>query len=179
MKRHARGFTLVELVTVVALLSILLAVAAPSFSGLVHENRARTAFHQLTASLALARVSAMRRGRPVTVCPTRDGLACRRDLVWDEGWMSYLDPGRSEHPASPDHVIERVQRLPGGIAVRGTPGRHRVRFQPQGWASGANISLRVCVAAQARLLGSVVVNNAGRPRSERRDAVPGSCPYPP
>ncbi len=179
MPRRYHGFTLVELMVVVLVLAIVLGVAAPSFSALMQQNRSKATFHQLTASLAMARVAAVRRGGPVTVCPTRDGRECRRDLVWDEGWMSFLDPGRSDHPASPDAVIEHVDHGQAGLAVRGTTGRHRVRFQPSGWASGANISLRVCARAQARLLGSVVVNNAGRPRSERQDAPAGSCPYPP
>jgi type IV fimbrial biogenesis protein FimT len=179
MSPRCAGHTLVELLAVVLLMAILLALAAPSFSRLMERNRAAAVFHQLTTSMALARMAAIHRGHPVTVCPTRDGRVCRRDLVWEEGWMSFLDAERAGQPASPDDVLERYAQSRGSLAVRGTPGRHRVRFQPSGWARGANISLRVCARAQARLLGAVVVNNAGRPRTERRDDPAGSCPYPP
>ena len=179
MTRPRHGFTLVELLVVVLALGVMLAMAAPAFSAMLERNRATATFHQLTASLAGARLAAVRMGRPVTLCPTQDGRRCRRDLVWDEGWMAYLDPGRSDHPASTDDIIQHMNQPGAPLAVRSSVGRHRIRFQPTGWASGANLSLRVCSRPQARLLGAVVVNNAGRPRTERRDAPAVSCPFAP
>jgi type IV fimbrial biogenesis protein FimT len=178
MTRHA-GFTLIELVVALLVLGITLGLAAPAFSALMERSRAQTVFHGLTASLAGARMAAVRLNRPVTVCPTLDGLHCRRDLVWDDGWMTYIDAGRADHPSGTEAVIRREGPSDARIAVRGSSGRHRVRFQPSGWASGANISLRVCSRQANKLLGEVVVNNAGRPRSERRDAAENSCPYAP
>lgn len=177
MPCSARGFTLAELVVVVCLLGILLGVGAPAFSAMLERNRATAALHQLTASLASARLAAVRHGHPVTLCPTRDGLRCRRDLVWDEGWMIFMDPGRDEHPRSPEAILQHADVPPGRLAIRSTLGRHRVRFQPTGWSSGNNLSLRLCSAADARLLATVIVNNAGRPRTERTTAAAGSCPY--
>ena len=164
---------------VMLVLGVLLAFAVPSFSAMLERNRSLAAFHQLTASMAGARLAAVRTGEPVTLCPTREGLRCRRDLVWDDGWMSFRDSQRGEHPARASDVIEHVPLARSQITVRSTRGRHRLRFQPTGWASGANLSLRICTRTQARLLGAVVVNNAGRPRSERQAAGPASCPYVP
>lgn len=179
MPKQLPGFTLVELLVVVLALGVLLGIAAPAFSAMMERNRATATFHQLTASLAGARLAAVRMGQPVTLCPTQDGQRCRRDLVWDEGWMAYLDPSRSDQPASADDIIQHMNQPGGSLAVRSSVGRHRIRFQPTGWASGANLSLKVCSRPQARLLGAVVVNNAGRPRTERREAPRGSCPFVP
>ena len=59
------------------------------------------------------------------------------------------------------------------IAIQSTGGRLRVRYQPEGFSPGSNLTLRVCVAGH--LQGEVVVNNAGRPRTRR---LPGlaACP---
>jgi type IV fimbrial biogenesis protein FimT len=173
------GFTVVELLVVVLVLAVTAGLAAPAFSAMRERNQATAAFHQLTASLAGARIAAVHMGRPVTLCPTQDGRSCRRDLVWDEGWMTYLDPGRNDQPLRRDDVIQHVTGPGPSLAVRSTLGRHRIRFQPSGWASGANISLRVCSRSRAQLLGSVIVNNAGRPRTERQEGSPGSCPFVP
>ena len=179
MTHRFNGFTLVEMLVVVMVMAIALGIAAPSFAALAERNRALAVFHQLTATLAGARLAAVQLGRPVTICPTRDGRQCRQDLVWDEGWMSYIDVRRADQPANVGTVIRHVELSGRGIAVRSSVGRHRIRFQPSGWASGANISLRLCSQRAQRLLGAVIVNNAGRPRSERQDAAEGSCPYVP
>ena len=173
------GFTLPELAIVVVLLGVVAALAAPSLTGLAERSRAQTVFHGLTGSLAGARLAAVKSRQPVTICPTSDGLRCRRDLVWDDGWMTYLDADRRDHPASAAAVIQHTGPPGAGISVRSSRGRHRVRFQPNGWASGANLSLQVCSRKGRKWLGAVVVNNAGRPRSERLESAAGSCPYAP
>jgi type IV fimbrial biogenesis protein FimT len=179
MARRNNGFTLLDLMAAVLITGVALGLALPSFAALLERNRALAVFHELGAALAGARMAAVQLGRPVTVCPSQDGLRCRRDLVWEDGWMTYIDADRSDQPRSADAVIRHVQPSGQGIAVRSSIGRHRIRFQPSGWASGANISLRICSRSAQRLLGTVVVNNAGRPRSERREAPAGSCPHAP
>lgn len=179
MQKPRGGFTLVELMLVLLVMGVAMAVAAPAFSAMLERNRAMATFHQLTASLAGARLAAVRMGRPVTLCPTLDGQRCRGDLVWDDGWMAYLDPGRGDQPARREDVIQHLDQRGAALAVRSSAGRHRIRFQPSGWASGANLSLRLCSRRNARLLGAVVVNNAGRPRTEHQDAAAAPCPFRP
>ena len=59
---RARGFSLVELLLVLALIGILAVIAAPSFTGWIRSIRASSAADRLAADLALARVIAVRDG---------------------------------------------------------------------------------------------------------------------
>ncbi|WP_188310382.1 GspH/FimT family pseudopilin [Arenimonas fontis] len=179
MRCHHHGFTLAELVVTVAVLGITLGLALPSLALLRERAQALDALHGLTASLVMARMAAVTRGRPVSVCPSAEGLRCRTDLVWDEGWLVFVDANRSGQPAGPEAVLRHVQRRPGEPPIRATPGRHRVRYQPSGMAGGNNISLSVCRRGDTRLIGRVVVNLAGRVRSESGLGRDLPCPFQP
>lgn len=177
MRHVALGFTLIEAMTTLAVLAIILALGVPAFAGLRQRAGTANAFHLLTTSLAIARLTAVQRGMPISVCPSRDGLQCRNDVVWDEGWIVYADPTQSTQPATTDAILQRIDPIDSGLALRSTAGRTRVRFTPRGWASGSNLSARLCSTQDGRHLGSVIVNNAGRPRSERY--LEKQCPYTP
>lgn len=175
MERALKGFTLMEALTTVAVLAAVLAVGMPAMASIRHRAQASAAMHQLTTALATARIMAVSRSRSVTVCPSRDGSSCRTDLNWDAGWIIYLDPGREAQPASGALVMQRTDG-PKGVTIRSTAGRHSVRYLPDGMSSGTNVSLSICSTADTRLVGRIVINNAGRARSERSAAlVP--CPY--
>ena len=64
-RRAGRGFTLVELMTVVSIVAILVTVAAPSFAEMVATQRVRAAASALTESLWLARAEATKRNTDV------------------------------------------------------------------------------------------------------------------
>ena len=64
--RHTGGFTLVELMVVVAILSIVAAIGLPSFNGLIRDYRLRTAAEGLVNGLQLARTEAIRRNTNVS-----------------------------------------------------------------------------------------------------------------
>ncbi|QDH69432.1 GspH/FimT family pseudopilin [Marilutibacter alkalisoli] len=165
MRRNADGFTLVELVATVAVLAILLSLATPAFGRIAEHSRKTSALHRLTSSLALARISAVRLGIPITACPSHDGRSCRGDSDWSEGWIVYADPQRTSSPLDDSKVLEASDGLGSGIAVLGTVGRQRLRFSPHGWSAGYNQTVRLC-SSDGRLLARLIVNNAGRTRTE-------------
>jgi len=175
MKRIASGFTLIELLATLAVLAVVMAIGLPAMAAVRQKAQAIAAFNLLTTSLASARITAVSRNRAVTVCPSQDGRTCRSDLNWDTGWIVYLDRQRNRQPASVDDVLHRTD-APRGVAIRSTVGRHLVRYLPDGRSSGSNVSLGLCSTSAARLIGRVVVNNAGRARSER-PTTHTACPY--
>ena len=179
MARRGSGFTLVEAMVTLVVLAVLVAAGIPSLRALREQQASLAAFHSLTYSLMAARMAAIQRGRPVSVCPSRDGMRCREDRAWDEGWLVFADPGRGTQPARPEDILWVERRSQGIVAIRATLGRHRVRYQPSGFSGGSNASLRLCTR-DGRYLGSVVVNQGGRARSERVPADSGApCPFQP
>lgn len=176
MNRKEAGFSLIELVVTLSVLTIILTIALPSFAALLQGSRESSTYHLLTTSLAAARLRAVKDNAPVTVCPSADGRTCRGDAIWSEGWILYRDPGRDLQPASSDAVIQQFGPVGGRLRLRSTAGRTRVRFLPSGWAFGSNLSIRLCRPGKDGFRGSVIVNNAGRPRTERQTA-PVPCPF--
>ena len=64
-----RGLTLVELLTALVILSVLVSLAAPSFSRMLTEQRLRQATNELRISMVTARAEAIKRGETVAVLP--------------------------------------------------------------------------------------------------------------
>ncbi|MBB1060358.1 GspH/FimT family pseudopilin [Marilutibacter spongiae] len=161
-----RGFTLVELMAAMAVLGVVAALASPPLGALLEAHAATAARHRLTTALALGRLAAVKLGHPVTVCPSRDGQHCRTDGVWESGWIVYADPDRQAAPVKADRVLEHDGRVGHGLSIRSTPGRSRVRFSPDGWSAGHNLTIEVCTPRKGAT-HRIIVNNAGRPRTER------------
>ncbi len=67
------GFTLIELMIVVALIAIVATVAVPSFNRLVESNRLTAATNDLVGVVTFARSEAIRHGKSVTVSPRTEG----------------------------------------------------------------------------------------------------------
>ena len=85
-RKQLHGFTLVELMVVVALVAIVMAIAIPSYSRMIVSNRIRAATNDLLLSLQFARAEAVRQVGVVTVCPSSDGVTCTAGN-YEIGWI--------------------------------------------------------------------------------------------
>ncbi|HCV79213.1 MAG TPA: hypothetical protein DGS68_21220, partial [Pseudomonas sp.] len=65
--QKAAGFTLTELLIVMALVAILVSIATPGFGALTRANRVLVATNELTNLLTYARSEALTRGLNVSV----------------------------------------------------------------------------------------------------------------
>ncbi len=87
LNRTVFGFTLVELIITLVIAGILLALAAPNFSGFVKNNRLSSQANGFMADVALARSEAVKRGANITICRSGNGADCFIGTTWKDGWI--------------------------------------------------------------------------------------------
>jgi type IV fimbrial biogenesis protein FimT len=102
------GFTLPELLTVLAIIAILAGAAVPSMGTLVAGQRARAATSDVYTALVQARNEAVKRNTEVTLQPTTSGH-------WEAGW-SIPNPTDSGHPIA-NHPAIRGGTISGPASV--------------------------------------------------------------
>lgn len=88
MNKKSQGFTLLELIVTIAIIGILAAIAAPSFSRMMAGNQLQTAVGEWRTAFYLAQKEAIRRKTRVQICPSTDGEECASDLKnYKVGWI--------------------------------------------------------------------------------------------
>src|SRR3546814_3831744 len=75
-----RGFTLVELMVTLAVLTIIAIIATPSFANLIRGNRLASSANEMVALLQTARSAAISNRASSAVCPSSDGVNCAASL---------------------------------------------------------------------------------------------------
>jgi type IV fimbrial biogenesis protein FimT len=142
-RRHARGFTLIELMTVVFVAVILAAVGVPSFSRLIAAQRVKAAASNLQQALLVTRSEALKRNTDVAVMPAGG--------QWSSGWTVVN--------ASSGAVLNTYPPAPN-ITISGPTS---ITYQSSGRISpGTDTTFRVASSA-ASDLRCVSINLTGMP----------------
>lgn len=165
MRSAAKGFTLVELLMVLAIVAVLTTLAAPALGSLIGRSQARAARNVLVTSLNQARITAVNRGGHVVVCPSFDGERCARATVWRPGWILFADLDRDRARSADEPLLAVGQVRAAGVAIVATSGRVAIDYRPDGSAGGTNVTLTVCDRQSgANGASTVVVSPSGRVR---------------
>jgi type IV fimbrial biogenesis protein FimT len=166
MNNCNRGFTLIELMLVIVILSITLWIGLPSMGNLVEQTYRKTSLNNLISGLHLARTSAIFEQTHVTLCPLDAENRCVRD--WRQPVSIFRDPKRQRQLTSSDALI-RVIAPPKRGNLKGRTGiRRHFGFTPSGMAKDAIGHILWCPddgdATQAYQL---LINMGGRLRIAR------------
>lgn len=125
-----RGFTLVEMLVVIAVAAILAAIAIPSFQNSILANRGNTAGNQFVATLTMARAEAVKQGTYVEICPVASVTAngtCPTGAPtatdWSSGWYICCAPGTysASNPAAKGIPVQQsTAALPAPMTAYGS-----------------------------------------------------------
>ena len=167
-KPESAGFTLVELMAVVAIVAVLAAVGAPSFRDMLLNQRLATAAQGFNAALSFARMEAIQRAQSVEVSALAGG-------DWSGGWV--VQTGSDASP----RTLRRFDRLPQGVRVDTTLGggfTQGLRYDGNGFSrqtsrSGFSAGCLTLKADTGRR-ASIVVSASGRAKVCNPD-VSGDC----
>ena len=138
MRKH-QGFTLIELMTAIAILAVIAVFALPGFQWLMMNNRITTDVNRFHTSLMLARSEAMKRGSRITICKSADGTACNAALNWESGWLMFVDFDQSGTINGADVAIEASLGLRANYTLRNSGGNFAnwVGYAPDGTIRGS------------------------------------------
>lgn len=139
-----RGFTLIELIVTLAVLAIVVAIAAPSFNSMIANSRTSSMTSELTAALNFARSEAIKRVKPVSVCPSSDGASCLTSADWPKGWMVFVDKAATDAAdVEVGEMLKHWDKLDKNAAVafkKGAVAANYVRFNSRGMLARAGAS---------------------------------------
>lgn len=156
-RRRADGFTIIELMVVLAIVAVVLVMVPPGMAQLALTTNLKSYSHEMLTSLYLTRSEAIKRNAPVTLCVSTDGTSCAGAGSWAQGWIILAPDGT---------VIKRHQAIPDGFRMTGSgAGSNTMVFQPSGTAStSSNITVCRRVPAVGNQERVVSVTATGRAR---------------
>jgi type IV fimbrial biogenesis protein FimT len=170
-KMKQRGFTLVELMVVLAVGSILLAIAIPGYANFVKTSRLAAVTNDLVSALHLARSESIKRGTWVTVCKTSNSMAaspaCDSTANWHQGWLVFVDGGTRGVIEPGDTLLWAHDRVAAGTIGTDSNYSRFVSYRSNGVSRGSgnlpNGTLRICLESHQR---NIIINTTGRIRLE-------------
>ena len=139
------GFTIIELLTGITILSLLLAIGVPSFNDFVRTNRLAGQVNELMTAMNYARSEAYKRGMTVSVCAANPaGDNCAAAGAWTNGWLVITDATGGSGSGdgligAGDAILQRYPAPPGGFTY--TTSGSWVGFKPMGMATGAGTAI--------------------------------------
>jgi type IV fimbrial biogenesis protein FimT len=141
MKRQNSGYTLIELMTAISILGILAAVAAPSWRDYTINSRSQQARVDLVTANSMARMAAITRGVPVSLCASANMTSCSGTAAdWPRGWIVFTDNAGAAGAIDGTDVVLQTFSAPGPAVISLSTGQPTVgsgswrfmRYMPTG-----------------------------------------------
>ena len=159
------GFTLLELLITVVLISIIMAIAIPSMREFTQNDRLTTNVNVLIGHLNYARSEAVKRSRQVAVCASSNAATCGGN--WSDGWIVYIDANADNSFTAGEEIISAQQSLQGGNTLTATGIGAQVIYDYRGFVNAASVgSLQLCDNRSGPHGKTISITTTGRVRLE-------------
>lgn len=97
VSRNLQGFTLIEMMVVLALLAIFATIGIPAYENITTTNRMAAEMNEIVRDIQFARSTAIETGTQTDICPANAAIASATDPAclattstnWSNGWSVY------------------------------------------------------------------------------------------
>lgn len=157
------GFTLIELMIALAIISVVMSLAAPAWQAMNAEQRVRAVTQDFYVALILARSEAIKRRQSVRIVTPAGG--------WSEGWAVVTEAGKTyaQCVANPANCFNLTEANP----VTFTAPITTITYQTDGRAApgSANTTFAICDNHGRATRRNVNIGLSGQPTIR----LTGSC----
>ena len=164
MDRPVMGVTMIELITVVAMISITMVLAAPGLNSFTTKNRITTQVNTLSRAIRMTRESAITLNKVVTLCRSDNHRQCRGK--WHQGMIMFVDHNRDHIFNGEDYFLTQFAPFPNGDTIfwRSFQNRQFLQMSPLGFTRFQNGTFTYCPKEGLEYARGIILNAAGRLR---------------
>ncbi len=167
------GFTMIEMLVVILVISVTMAIALPSFNAMLNNNRITTDTNRLVNDIQLARSESMKRGVRVILCRSGDTTVANpvcggTAKVWSTGWLVFAsgDTNNTYEPAN-DTLIKVAHAVAKSVSLKSnSTSNANLQFNPDASTNegGSTAVFAICDDRGESFGNEIQVPPVGRPR---------------
>jgi type IV fimbrial biogenesis protein FimT len=172
------GFTIVELMIAIAILSILSAIAVPSFSSLIKSSGISSGSNSIYADILFIRAEALKSHNSVYLCASNNGSSCNGTTTdgeedWSNGYIAFTRQASTS--TWPDinngDTLLLATDYSNELMVKSNKGQ--IMYMDANGTTD-NMNFVVCSTDGDESIGkTITLSNSGRPHINH--SVTGSC----
>ncbi len=175
-----RGFTLIELMTILAVAAVLFTVATPALQLFVNNSRQTAAVNDFISSLHIARNTAITTNARVTMCASEGGLDCEA-VAWNDGWIVFTDQNSNRQVDAGESIVG-TSTGNDDLAIQSGQFPSFLMYRPSGRAMTVAVTgnvgqFTICDRRGVDHAKAVILDLSGRPRISKYSmtGTPLSC----
>jgi type IV fimbrial biogenesis protein FimT len=159
------GFSLIELVVVLAIISIVATSAIPSLFSMVEKNQSANAINKIRSAISLTRINAIKSASIATLCPTDNNISCGKD--WSKGMMIFVDYNGDKLINNNDKLVRVFDKFSHTSAItwKAFQNKPYLQYVATGFSNNQNGTFTYCSKTKnLEFAEMLIINRAGRAR---------------
>lgn len=137
-----RGFTLFEILIVLAVTAILISLVTPNFYAFSAQSKSKATIQKLSGLVKLARNKAVNHQSSILLCPSENGLVCGEN--WQEGVLIFEDQNNDKQLNTTENLVHFQSPLIENGSIRWSALHNYLSFSGEGISGNSAGSFIYC-----------------------------------